>query len=634
MAAEGAGELVKMVVLLGSAVVAVPLFKRLGLGSVLGYLAAGLVIGPFGLKLFDDPQAVIHVAELGVVMFLFIIGLEMNPSHLWALRRQIFGLGSLQVVLAALILTLVGMAFGFSWQVAFVSASGFVLTSTAIVMQVLGERNELAGRSGQRMVSILLFEDLLIVPLLAVVSFLAPHDPAQAAETGSVWLKLGTAALSVAVLVAAGLWLLNPLFRVLAKSKAREVMTAAALLVVLGAALLMEEGDLSMAMGAFVAGVLLSESSFRHQLEADIEPFRGLLLGLFFLGVGMALDLNVVAQNWQIIVSGVLALMAAKAAVIYLVARAAKSSRAEAAERAVMMAQGGEFAFVLFSAAFSQKVIDATVNANMTAIVVLSMALTPLFLILHGKYLAPRLKQQGADREDDEIHEQKAVIVIGMGRFGQITTDILRMCGYPLTIIDKDPVMVDGMNKYGVKTYFGDASRPELLFTAGIETAQLLVVAIDNKEQALHIVEFARKINPDLKIIARAYDRIHTFKLHRTGADAAVRETFDSAVRTGRTALEVLGMEKSKADEISRFYFHRDRARVARMAPLYNPEDAIFQNEEMLNVAKQEDAETAAMMQALMRGEVVEWPDESEAAWPSEKAAGEKPRISDGLSGL
>ena len=316
--------------------------------------------------------------------------------------------------------------------------------------------------------------------------------------------------------------------------------------------------------------------------------------------------------------------MAAKAAVIYCVARAAKSSRAEAAERAVMMAQGGEFAFVLFSAAFSQKVIDATVNANMTAIVVLSMALTPLFLILHGKYLAPRLKQQGAEREDDTIHEQKAVIVVGMGRFGQITTDILRMCGYPLTIIDKDPVMVDGMNKYGIKTYFGDASRPELLYTAGIEKAQLLVVTINNPEQTLHIVEFARKVNPDLKIIARAYDRIHTFKLHQTGVDAAIRETFDSAVRTGRTALEVLGMKKGRADEISRFYFHRDRARVAKMAPLYNPTDTIFQNEEMLNVAKQEDAETTALIQALMHGEVVEWPDEDETAWLSENTAGEK----------
>ena len=340
MAAEGAGELVRVVTLLAAAVIAVPLFKRLGLGSVLGYLAAGLIIGPFGLKFFDDPQAIIHVAELGVVMFLFVIGLEMKPSHLWNLRRQIFGLGSMQVILAAAMLTLVGIAFGFPWQVAFVSASGFVLTSTAIVMQVLGERHELATPQGQSMVSILLFEDLLIVPLLAIVAFLAPTVPTATADT-SLWSKLGMAALSLAILVAAGRWLLNPMFRVLAKSKAREVMTAAALLVVLGAALLMEWGGLSMAMGAFLAGVLLSESSFRHQLEADIEPFRGLLLGLFFLGVGMALDLNVVAQNWKLIVSGVLALMAAKAAVIYGVARRAKSSHADARERAVLMGQGG-----------------------------------------------------------------------------------------------------------------------------------------------------------------------------------------------------------------------------------------------------------------------------------------------------
>lgn len=338
MAAESAGELVKVVALLGSAVVAVPLFKKLGLGSVLGYLAAGLLIGPFGLKLFDDPQAVIHVAELGVVMFLFVIGLEMKPSHLWSLRRQVFGLGSMQVLIAAFMLTLVGMAFGFPWQVAFVSAAGFVLTSTAIVMQVLSERHELSSPAGQRMVSILLFEDLLIVPLLAVVAFLAPTDPAHPVAETSVWLRLGTAGLSLGILIAAGLWLLNPLFRILAKSKAREVMTAAALFVVLSAALLMEWGGLSTAMGAFVAGVLLSESSFRHQLEADIEPFRGLLLGLFFLGVGMALDLNVVASNWGIIVSGVLALMAAKAAVIYIVARLAKSSHKVAVDRAVLMA--------------------------------------------------------------------------------------------------------------------------------------------------------------------------------------------------------------------------------------------------------------------------------------------------------
>ena len=277
MAAENASQLVGVVTLLAAAVVAVPLFKRIGLGSVLGYLAAGLAIGPFGLKLFNDPNAIIHVAELGVVMFLFIIGLEMKPSHLWALRRQIFGLGSMQVVLAAAALTVVGIAFGFPWQVAFVCAAGFVLTSTAIVMQVLGERNELNSPGGQQIVSILLFEDLLIVPLLAIVAFLAPTTAESVAVTKPLWQSLGIALLAVAALVAAGRWLLNPLFQVLAKSKAREVMTAAALLVVLGAALLMEAGGLSMAMGAFIAGVLLSESAFRHQLEADIEPFRGLL---------------------------------------------------------------------------------------------------------------------------------------------------------------------------------------------------------------------------------------------------------------------------------------------------------------------------------------------------------------------
>lgn len=346
--------LVQVVALLGAAVVAVPLFKRLGLGSVLGYLAAGLAIGPFGLGLVTDSHAILHIAELGVVMFLFVIGLEMKPSHLWGLRRQIFGLGSMQVVLCAILLTIVGMLFGFPWQVSFVSASGFVLTSTAIVMQVLGERHMLSSPAGQRMVSILLFEDLLIVPLLAIVSFLAPTVPEAEAHAAPVWQTIGVALASLGALVGAGLWLLNPLFRILAASRAREVMTASALFVVLGAALLMEMGGLSMAMGAFVAGVLLSESSFRHQLEADIEPFRGLLLGLFFLGVGMALDLNVVARNWGLILSGVIALMVAKAVCIYVVARLARSSHHDALERALLMAQGGEFAFVLFSAAFLQ----------------------------------------------------------------------------------------------------------------------------------------------------------------------------------------------------------------------------------------------------------------------------------------
>lgn len=563
MAAEGAAELVRVVTLLAAAVIAVPLFKRLGLGSVLGYLAAGLIIGPFGLKFFDDPQAIIHVAELGVVMFLFVIGLEMKPSHLWNLRRQIFGLGSMQVILAAAMLTFVGIAFGFPWQVAFVSASGFVLTSTAIVMQVLGERHELATPQGQSMVSILLFEDLLIVPLLAVVAFMAPTVPTATADT-SLWMKLGMAALSLAILVAAGRWLLNPMFRVLAKSKAREVMTAAALLVVLGAALLMEWGGLSMAMGAFLAGVLLSESSFRHQLEADIEPFRGLLLGLFFLGVGMALDLNVVAQNWKLIVSGVLALMAAKAAVIYGVARLAKSSHADALERAVLMAQGGEFAFVLFSAAASQGVISGTVNANMTAIVVLSMALTPLFLIIHGRFSRKSgINLEGVESLNGDKALRGNVLIIGFGRVGQIASQAPIAYGAQISIIDNNPDIIRQADKDGFKVYYGDGAREDILHAAGAENADCILICIDDAHATTRIVEIAKHVCPNTRLIVRAFDREHAFELVKAQADFFVRETFEAAMSIGNEAVKMLGADESQSAEICERVRRIDKERFA-----------------------------------------------------------------------
>lgn len=563
MAAEGAAELVRVVTLLAAAVIAVPLFKRLGLGSVLGYLAAGLIIGPFGLKFFDDPQAIIHVAELGVVMFLFVIGLEMKPSHLWNLRRQIFGLGSMQVILAAAMLTFVGIAFGFPWQVAFVSASGFVLTSTAIVMQVLGERHELATPQGQSMVSILLFEDLLIVPLLAVVAFMAPTVPTATADT-SLWSKLGMAALSLAILVAAGRWLLNPMFGILAKSKAREVMTAAALLVVLGAALLMEWGGLSMAMGAFLAGVLLSESSFRHQLEADIEPFRGLLLGLFFLGVGMALDLNVVAQNWKLIVSGVLALMAAKAAVIYGVARLAKSSHADALERAVLMAQGGEFAFVLFSAAASQGVISGTVNANMTAIVVLSMALTPLFLIIHGRFSRKSgINLEGVESLNGDEALRGNVLIIGFGRVGQIASQAPIAYGAQISIIDNNPDIIRQADKDGFKVYYGDGAREDILHAAGAENADCILICIDDAHATTRIVEIAKHVCPNTRLIVRAFDREHAFELVKAQADFFVRETFEAAMSIGNEAVKMLGADESQSAEICERVRRIDKERFA-----------------------------------------------------------------------
>lgn len=594
MAAEGAGDLIRIVALLGAAVIAVPLFKRLGLGSVLGYLAAGLIIGPFGLHIINDPQAIIHLAEFGVVMFLFIIGLEMKPSHLWGLRRQIFGLGSLQVIICAVLMTVVSVQFGLSWETAFVCSSGFVLTSTAIVMQVLGERKELSTKRGQKIVSILLFEDLLIVPLLAVIAFLSPLE-SQSSMTW--WQSSLIAIVALAILVFIGRFILNPIFRILANSKAREVMTAAALFVVLGAALLMEEAGLSMALGAFVAGVMLSESSFRHQLEADIEPFRGLLLGLFFLGVGMALDLNVVAENWLLISIGVVVLMLTKALCIYFVARMAKSTHETAIERALLMAQGGEFAFVLFSSANALGVIDATVNANMTAIVVLSMVLTPIVLIAYER-LKPH--KQSLEIQADEIDEQHPILVVGMGRFGQIVNDVLRLSGYATTIVDVDPQMIKGFNEYGIKSYFGDASRPEFLLAAGLENADLLVVAIDNPAQAHQIVHFAREINPHIKIIARAFDRFDTFALHQAGADDVIRETFDSAVRAGKRALIHLGMESQTAKAISQYYFEADRHEVALMAQVYDPDKGIFKNPAMVDIARECDQKMALEIQEII----------------------------------
>ena len=605
MAAEGSSfDLIQVVSLLGAAVVAVPLFKRLGLGSVLGYLAAGLAIGPYGLALVTDSHSIIHIAEFGVVMFLFVIGLEMKPSHLWGLRRQIFGLGSLQVIISAILLTIVGTLFGASWAVSFICASGFVLTSTAIVMQVLGERQELASPRGQRIVSILLFEDLLIVPLLAIVEFLAPGTPDGAAHATPLWQTIGIALLSLSALVAAGLWVLNPLFRVLAASRAREVMTAAALLVVLGAGLLMEMGGLSMAMGAFVAGVLLSESSFRHQLEADIEPFRGLLLGLFFLGVGMSLDLKVVAENWGIIVSGVIALMVVKGLCVYGVARLARSNHADALDRALLMAQGGEFAFVLYSAAANAGVIDATVNANMTAIIVLSMAITPLILILHRRFAA----QPAQTREADTFDEHHPILVVGMGRFGQIVNSMLQMSGHSTTVIDLDPTTVAGLNRYGTKTHFGDASRPELLLTAGIENARLLVIAIDNREQALSIARFAREVNPNIDIVARAYDRLHTFDLYQAGADEIVRETFDAAIRAGKRALERLGMSRDDAEKVGKIFYRHDRHGMIEQARVYDPTLGPFKNKQMAELVMAQRQDTREAVQAALRGEEEEWP--------------------------
>ncbi|WP_336940367.1 monovalent cation:proton antiporter-2 (CPA2) family protein [Acinetobacter pittii] len=540
--------LVAPVVLLAAAVIAVPIFKRIGLGSVLGYLIAGLIIGPFGFAFFQDSAAILHIAELGIVMYLFVIGLEMQPSHLWSLRREIFGLGTLQIIICALALTGVGLLFGFTWQVAFIGAAGFVLTSTAIVMQLLGDRGDLTQPRGQKIVAILLFEDLLIVPLLAIVAFMAPN---HVVESTSVRLEnIGIGLIAIAGLIAAGYWLLNPLFRLLAAAKAREVMTAAALLVVLGAALLMQVSGLSMAMGAFLAGVLLSESTFRHQIEADIEPFRGILLGLFFLGVGMSLDLSVVAQNWQLIVSGVVALMFVKALMIYIVARVTKSPHTEALDRALLMAQGGEFAFVLFSAALSAQVIDSTVKSNLTAIVVLSMVLTPIVGIIFKRFTQAKTK---VSLENINIAEglSGSVLMIGFGRFGQVTSQLLLARGVDVTIIDNNTDMIRNAEKFGFKIYYGDGCRLDILHASGAATAQAIVVCVDSKETTNRIVELVTHEFPLAKLLVRSYDREHSLHLAKQKVDFMIRETFESAIKFGGVILQELGVDEDEVERIT-----------------------------------------------------------------------------------
>ena len=546
MATESAGvDLPAIVTLLGAAVVAVPLFKRAGLGSVLGYLAAGVAIGPFGAALFTDPMAILHVAELGVVMFLFIIGLEMQPARLWAMRRDIFGLGLAQVLLSMGLLSLVGLSLGYPFAPALVAGTGFVLTSTAIVMQMLEERGDISAPKGQRIVSILLLEDLAIVPLLALVAFLAPGAEAVTLSDRALGIGLGLGA--IAALILAGRYLLNPAFSLLAAAQAREVMTAAALLIVLGSALWMQIGGLSAAMGAFLAGVLLSTSSYRHQLEADVEPFRGLLLGLFFLAVGMALDLSVVARNWQLILISVVALTVLKMTAIYLVARLFKASHREAVERLVLMAQGGEFAFVLYAAALSVGLINAEENATLTAIIILSMVMTPIFVLAHDRLMPKaQVNAEGLPAPEDD---GDAVLLIGFGRFGQVVSQPLFASGYRVSIIDIDAEMITTATGMGFKVWFGDGTRLDILRAAGATHARAIIICVDNQGSATRIAHLLRDECPLIPVFSRSFDRRHSIELIKAGVAAPIRETYESALLLGANLLRHFGLDDALIDE-------------------------------------------------------------------------------------
>ncbi|WP_310498354.1 monovalent cation:proton antiporter-2 (CPA2) family protein [Sandarakinorhabdus sp.] len=546
---------------LTAAVVLVPLFIRFRLGAVLGYLAAGILIGPSLLGLVGNADEVLHFAEFGIVLLLFVIGLELQPSRLWALRRDIFGLGAAQVLLCGVALTGLMLALtGLTWQAALVVGLPLGLSSTALVMQLLNERHIAGTAFGERSFAMLLFQDLAIVPLLTIVAALS-RAPNPDALPGWQTALLTVAAL--AFLLAIGRWVLPQVFRVIGALGAREAFVAAALLSVLGSALLMASLGLSMALGAFVAGVMLAESPYRHALETDIEPFRGLLLGLFFVAIGMSLDFTVIAQQWQLMVALVIGIMAIKTLVIAALARGFYGGWRPALKMGVLLAQGGEFGFVLFAEAERGLLISHEAAQLFGAVVTVSMALTPL-LFRAASSLLERASIAGTrDGPETAAPAQGGhVVLVGAGRVGQAVSQMLRARGIAITAIDLDAELIDTTSRFGNTVYFGDGSRIDLLRTAGIEQASMLIFAMDGAWDAEATLAPIRSQWPDLPIAARAFDRMHWIALRRAGVETVVRETFDGAVTLGREALALLGTPDPIIDAIEAEYRRRDSERL------------------------------------------------------------------------
>lgn len=555
--ARGAQESVELVanaaIFLGAAVVAVPLFKRLGLGSILGYLVAGAVIGPVGLAVIDDTDNVMHFAEFGVVLLLFVIGLELKPSRLWALKRDIFGLGLLQVLVTGGLLAAVGIHFvDVGLNKALAVGFALALSSTAFGVQILRERGDLNAPYGTRAFSILLFQDLAIVPLLALVPLLAVGGQGAGGVGAAPDWRASLEAVGVVVaLVLAGKFLLNPVFRVIAATRSDEISVAAALLIVIGAALLMHMVGMSMALGAFIAGVMLAESEYRHQLEADIEPFRGLLLGLFFIAVGMSVDWRLVLVNWDAVLGGAVGLMAVKAGVLFALARLFGSGPKDSARIAVTLPQGGEFGFVLFSVAAGHAILSPVEANLMTALVTVSMALTPLVGIA-GDRLMGRLfsSNEWGEMPDAAEADRNRVIVVGYGRVGQVVARIFKLLGIEVTAIDGDPRRIEAAKRFGHKVYFGDATRTDVLAAAGAGEADMIFVTIDNREACLTAIREIRKRFPGITIMARAHDRIHAMRMLDSDADYFVRDTFESSIILAAEGLRRLGQQDETIEHV------------------------------------------------------------------------------------
>ncbi|BCO26213.1 glutathione-regulated potassium-efflux system protein KefC [Rhodoferax lithotrophicus] len=541
--------LISSFIYLSAAVIAVPLSKALGLGSIIGYLVAGIAIGPWGLGLVSDVQEILHFAEFGVVLMLFLVGLELEPHRLWSLRRPIFGWGSAQVMGCALVLTAVAMGLGVDWRTALVGGLGLALSSTAIALQVMGERNLLPTTGGQSSFAILLFQDVAAIPILALLPLLG----VVSASTGSpVIVGKEFEALKIVAVIAGivlgGRLALRPMFRWIARSNTPEIFTAAALLLVVGTAALMQWVGLSMALGAFLAGVLLAESEYRRELETDLEPFKGLLLGLFFIAVGMSIDFGVLLASPGLMAAVVVGFLAVKSAVIFSLARMMKLPYQERPVFTLLLAQGGEFAFVVFQSAASVNAIAAQTASLLIGAVVVSMLASPLILVAMDRLLMPRYVHCGVPVVDEISEPQSAPIIIaGFGRYGQIISRVLLAQGIAVTVLDHDAEMIEVARKFGYRVFYGDATRLDLLRTAGAERARIFVVAVDDVEQSLKMVDLVQAHFPQLQIVARARDVTHWNKLRDRNIMLVERELFESSLRSARSVLELLGLDPDAA---------------------------------------------------------------------------------------
>jgi len=580
--------LTESLVYLLAAVIAVPLSRRLGFGAILGYLAAGIIIGPFGLALVDDADHILHFAELGVVFLLFIVGLELKPSRLWVMRRMVFGLGTAQVIVSAALIAALAMAFGLDMNAAIVIGFILALSSTAFVLQMLAEKKQLGSSHGRAAFSILLFQDLAVIPLIAVLPLLGAG---AAAGSGMSAVQIGAMIATIGGLILAGRFLLNPLLRITARSGIPEIFTATALLVVIGSALLMQAAGMSMVLGAFIAGMMLADSEFRHQLEADIAPFKGLLLGLFFIAVGMSVNVGLLEAVPARILVIVAALLAAKAIVLYPLARQfGMCDRREALKLAAVLSQGGEFAFVLLAIAASESILPQSLIDEIILAVALSMLLTP-FIYMAAEAGSRRLQDDAEPEFDKPESDENDVIIVGFGRVGQIIGRLLGVVGYTFTALDHDSAQVDLVRKYGSAVHYGDASRLDLLRAAGAEHAKLFVLALSDIEESIKITESVQRNFPHLTIIARARNRRHAHKLMDLGVKHIFRETWLSSLAMSEEVLTKLGHSAEEASEIVKSFGDRDTRLLLEQHAIHDSEEKLIQS----------SRETAAELETLLR---------------------------------